>query len=247
MVCSLGSLPAVRSTPCFAFLLFNFYLSMIYIAPSLLSANFAALGDTVRQCENGGADILHYDVMDGHFVPPITMGPAIMNAVREVSALPVDVHLMVQNADHQVEQFAAAGASWISVHAEVCKHIHRTLNRIRQLGCKAGLALNPATPLDFAFAAAESCDFILLMSVNPGYGGQNFIPSFLNRCSTLRSWLDTHGMGNVLIEVDGGIKISNAKEVVNAGAQVLVSGSGIMHGDIAKNISAMRDAIATVV
>jgi ribulose-phosphate 3-epimerase len=214
------------------------------IAPSILSADFANLERDVRAMDAGGADVLHVDVMDGHFVPPITFGPGVVTALKRVTALPLDVHLMVTNPDHQVEQFAEAGASWISVHAEVAPHLHRTLHRIKQLGCRAGVVLNPATPLEFAFEAAGDADFVLLMSVNPGYGGQSFIPSFLPRCERLRTWLDTNGLSHVEIEVDGGIKIDNARDAVNAGASILVSGSGIVHGDIAANIKAMRSALA---
>lgn len=214
----------------------------ITLAPSLLSADFTQLAADVAACERGGADVLHVDVMDGHFVPPITMGPVIMQALKRCTTLPLDVHLMVTNADHQVEEFAAAGASWISVHAEVCQHLHRTLQRIRSLGCRAGVVLNPVTPLSFAEAAAEAADYVLLMSVNPGFGGQDFIPSFLQRCSQLRSWLDTNGLGHVEIQVDGGVKIANVKDVVNAGANIIVSGSGVMHGDIAANLRSMRAA-----
>lgn len=214
------------------------------IAPSILSADFANLERDVRAMDAGGADVLHVDVMDGHFVPPITFGPGIVTALKRVTALPLDVHLMVTNPDHQVEQFAEAGASWISVHAEVAPHLHRTLHRIKQHGCRAGVVLNPITPLEYAFEAAGVADFILLMSVNPGYGGQSFIPSFLPRCERLRTWLDTNGLSHVEIEVDGGIKIDNARDAVNAGASILVSGSGIVHGDIAANIKAMRSALA---
>lgn len=212
----------------------------VRIAPSLLSADFANLEGAVAACEAGGADMLHVDVMDGHFVPPITMGPVIMKALKRITALPLDVHLMVSNPDHQVEQFAEAGASWISVHVEVCTHLHRTLARIRNLDCKAGIVLNPATPLDYAFEASDAADFVLLMSVNPGYGGQTFIPSFLKRCERLRKFLDTSGLPHVEIEVDGGIKIDNTRQVVDAGANILVSGSGIMNGDITANIKAMK-------
>jgi ribulose-phosphate 3-epimerase len=213
------------------------------IAPSILSADFANLERDVRAMDAGGADVLHVDVMDGHFVPPITFGPGVVTALKRVTALPLDVHLMVTNPDHQVEQFAEAGASWISVHAEVAPHLHRTLHRIKQHGCRAGVVLNPATPLEYAFEAAGAADFILLMSVNPGYGGQSFIPSFLPRCERLRTWLDINGLSHVEIEVDGGIKIDNARDAVNAGASILVSGSGIVHGDIAANIKAMREAV----
>ena len=213
------------------------------IAPSILSADFANLERDVRAMDAGGADVLHVDVMDGHFVPPITFGPGIVTALKRVTALPLDVHLMVTNPDHQVEQFAEAGASWISVHAEVTPHLHRTLHRIKQHGCRAGVVLNPVTPLEYAFEAAGVADFILLMSVNPGYGGQSFIPSFLPRCERLRTWLDANGLSHVEIEVDGGIKIDNARDAVNAGASILVSGSGIVHGDIAANIKAMRERL----
>lgn len=213
------------------------------IAPSILSADFANLERDVRAMDAGGADVLHVDVMDGHFVPPITFGPGIVTALKRVTALPLDVHLMVTNPDHQVEQFAEAGASWISVHAEVTPHLHRTLHRIKQHGCRAGVVLNPVTPLEYAFEAAGVADFILLMSVNPGYGGQSFIPSFLPRCERLRTWLDANGLSHVAIEVDGGIKIDNARDAVNAGANILVSGSGIVHGDIAANIKAMRERL----
>jgi len=215
----------------------------IKIAPSLLSADFANLERDVQACADGGADVLHVDVMDGHFVPPITMGPMIVQALKKVTSLPLDVHLMVTNADHQVEQFGAEGVDMIRVHAEVCPHLHRTLNRIRDLGAKAGIVLNPVTPLTYAMEGAEAADFILLMSVNPGYGGQSFIPSFLKRCEQLRTWLDANGLSHVEIEVDGGVKIDNAKEIADAGASILVSGSGLMHGDIAANIRRMRDVL----
>jgi len=213
------------------------------IAPSLLSADFANLERDVRACEQGGADLLHFDVMDGHFVPPITIGPVVMHSLRAITKLPIDVHLMVANPEHQIEQFAEAGAAWISVHAEATKHLNRSLTRIRTLGCRSGIVLNPATPLEYAFEAASDADFILLMSVNPGYGGQSFIPSFLTRCERLRTYLDKSGLSDVEIEVDGGIKLDNCKRVVDAGANVLVSGSGLMHGDIASNIKAMKTAI----
>ena len=216
----------------------------VKIAPSLLSADFMNLERDVKACEEGGADILHFDVMDGHFVPPITMGSEIMAQVKKISSLPLDVHLMVNNPSHQVELFASAGAAMISVHAEVSNHLHRTLNRIRDLGCKAGVVLNPITPLTYAMEAAEASDFVLMMSVNPGYGGQQFIPSFLKRCEQLRSWLDNNGHGAVEIEVDGGVKIDNVRTVVDAGASMIVSGSGLMKGDIAANIKAMREAVS---
>lgn len=212
----------------------------IRIAPSLLAADLLNIERDVLACQQAGADILHVDVMDGHFVPPITFGPAFVERLRQITTLPLDVHLMVTNPDHQVEQFAAAGAHWISVHAEVTPHLHRTLHRIKSLGCKAGVVLNPLTPLEYAFSAGGDADFILLMSVNPGYGGQAFIPSFLSRCQRLRTWLDTNGLPHVEIEVDGGIKTSNARDVINAGANVLVSGSGIFGGNVQERVAELR-------
>ena len=210
------------------------------LAPSLLSADFANLERDVRLCETAGADILHIDVMDGHFVPNITIGPLIIRAIRSKTSLPFDCHLMIENPDRYIPAFAEAGADWISVHVEECKHLHRTLGLIRELGKKAGIVLNPATPLEFAYSAAEHCDFILLMSVNPGFGGQSFIPSFLKRCETLRTYLDTHGLAHVEIEVDGGVKIDNAAQIYYAGANILVSGSGLFSGDLKENIRLMR-------
>lgn len=215
----------------------------IRLAPSLLSADFGHLAQAVAACEAGGADQLHIDVMDGHFVPPITFGIVVMDALRNITKLPLDVHLMVTNPDHQVEQFADAGAAWISVHTETTPHLHRTLSRIRARGCSPGIVLNPATPLEFAMEGAEGADFILLMSVNPGYGGQAFIPSFFHRCERLRTWLDSHGLQHVRIEVDGGVKIDNVVDVVRAGADTIVSGSGVMHGNIEANLKSMRSRL----
>lgn len=212
----------------------------VRIAPSLLAADMLNIERDVLACQAAGADILHVDVMDGHFVPPITFGPAFVERLRTITTMPLDVHLMVTNPDHQAEQFAAAGAHWISVHAEVAPHLHRTLHRIKALGCMAGVVLNPITPLEYAFAAGGDADFILLMSVNPGYGGQAFIPSFLKRCERLRTWLDANGLSHVEIEVDGGIKADNARDVVNAGANVLVSGSGVFGGNIHERVTELR-------
>lgn len=212
------------------------------IAPSLLSCDFSNLETEVKNCENFGADILHVDVMDGHFVPNITIGPLIVKAIRPHSSLPIDCHLMISNPDDYIDDFADAGADYISVHAEVCNHLHRTISKIKERNCKAGIVLNPLTPLQFAYDAAEYCDFILLMSVNPGFGGQSFIPSFLNKCKTLRNYLDSNGLSNVEIEVDGGVKIDNIKKVVNAGANMIVSGSGLFKGNLQQNIIDMKNA-----
>ncbi|MCB0702458.1 MAG: ribulose-phosphate 3-epimerase [Candidatus Kapaibacterium sp.] len=213
------------------------------IAPSLLACDFSNLESEVKNCEKYGADILHVDVMDGHFVPNITIGPLIVKSIKPHTSLPIDCHLMITNPDDYIDDFADAGADYISVHAEVCNHLHRTLTKIKERNCKAGIVLNPVTPLQFAYDAAEYCDFILLMSVNPGFGGQSFIPSFLEKCTKLREHLDRNGLNHVEIEVDGGVKIDNIREVVNAGANMIVSGSGLFKGDLEKNIREMRLAV----
>ncbi len=212
----------------------------IQIAPSLLSADFANLERDVRRCEEGGADMLHVDVMDGHFVPNITIGPLVVQALRPITRLTLDVHLMISDPDKYIKQFAEAGADNISIHVETCPHLHRSLALIREQGKRAGAVLNPVTPLEYIYPAAEYCDFILLMSVNPGFGGQPFIPSFLRRARELRTWLDGNNLTHVEIQVDGGVKIDNVAEVVAAGANVIVSGSGIFSGSIEDNIRTMR-------
>lgn len=217
----------------------------LQIAPSLLSANFARLEDDVRICQQAGAEILHVDVMDGHFVPNITIGSLVVEALRPITTMTLDCHLMIENPDAYIPAFAKAGADWISVHVEASRHLHRSLALIREHGCRPGIVLNPSTPLEYAFAAAESsnnCEYILLMSVNPGFGGQKFISSFLKRAAILRHWLDSNGLAQVEIEVDGGLKADNTAEIVRAGANLLVSGSGIFSGDIAGNIAAIRKA-----
>lgn len=218
-------------------------MNEIKIAPSLLSANFAELGNEVKKCEEGGADILHFDVMDGHFVPNITIGPLIAKAIKPLTNLPLDCHLMISDPDRYIEDFVNAGADMISVHVETLSHLHRTLSYIKSFGVKAGIVLNPITPLEYAYEAAEYSDFILLMSVNPGFGGQSFIKSFIPRCELLRTFLDDNGLQHVEIEVDGGVKIDNVKEVVDAGANILVSGSGLFKGDLVSNIQKMKNAV----
>ena len=212
----------------------------IQIAPSLLSANFAYLADDIKKCEEGGADILHFDSMDGHFVPNITIGPMLVAAVKGVTNLPVSCHLMIDNPDKYIQDFIRQGANYVSVHVENNNHIHRTLSLIRELNAKPGLALNPATPLEFAFEAADYCDFILLMAVNPGFGGQSFITSFLKRAEKLRNFLDNNGLNNVEIEVDGGVKTGNIESICQAGANILVSGTGVFDGNIAENIKLLK-------
>jgi ribulose-phosphate 3-epimerase len=198
----------------------------VQLSPSLLSANFADLETSVRQAEDGGAEWLHIDVMDGHFVPNITVGPIIVEALRPLTKLTFDVHLMIENPDNYIPQFVNAGADLITVHLEACTHLNRTIEHIKSLGVKAGVALNPATPLGMLEEILPNADLILLMSVNPGFGGQSFIPSLFRRAQTLRNWIDRDKLA-CLIEADGGIKLDNAAEVYEAGVDVLVSGSGI--------------------
>lgn len=212
----------------------------IKIAPSILSANFAALGYDIKKCEEAGADLIHVDVMDGHFVPNITIGPLVVSAIRKITKLPLDCHLMIMNPENYIKDFVNAGADWISVHSENQNHLHRVLSLIKDSGKKAGLALNPVTPLEFAYQAAEFCDFILLMSVNPGFGGQRFIPSFFKRASTLRKFLNDNGLEQIEIQVDGGVKIQNAAEIAASGADILVCGSGIFEGNIIENILKLK-------
>ena len=213
----------------------------IKIVPSLLSANWANLERDVKQCEEGGSDVLHFDSMDGHFVPNITIGPMMIKVVKSVTKLPVSAHLMIENTDYFIEKYIENGADYVSIHVEGNPHIHRSIQLVRDYGAKPGLALNPVTPLEYAYEAAGYCDFILLMSVNPGFGGQQFIPSFLKRAEKMRNYLDSNGLEHVEIEVDGGVKIDNVTEIVKAGANILVSGTDIFNGDIAKNIKDMRD------
>jgi ribulose-phosphate 3-epimerase len=199
---------------------------MIRISPSILSADFARLGEEVRAVEEAGADFIHLDVMDGHFVPNLTIGPGIVKAVNGVTSLPLDVHLMITNPEDYLDEFAAAGADYLTVHVEAQVHLHRTMTRIRELGMKAGVSLNPATPVGAIEEILPLSDLILVMSVNPGFGGQGFIPSSLAKISAIRRKIDDCGCG-ALIEVDGGIKTDNAAAVREAGADVLVSGSGV--------------------
>jgi ribulose-phosphate 3-epimerase len=199
------------------------------IAPSILSADFARLGEEVRAVEAAGADWIHVDVMDGHFVPNLTIGPVVVKALRPHSTLPFDVHLMIAPVDPYIPEFAAAGADIITVHPEAGPHLHRTLQLIKSLGKKAGVALNPATPLDTVEHVLDIADLILVMSVNPGFGGQGFIPSALDKLRLLRRRIDESGR-DIRLEVDGGINAETAREVVAAGADVLVAGTATFAG-----------------
>ncbi|MBN2429123.1 MAG: ribulose-phosphate 3-epimerase [Deltaproteobacteria bacterium] len=197
------------------------------ISPSILSADFSALGAAVRQVEEGGADWIHVDVMDGHFVPNITIGPLVVKAVRKVTKLPLDVHLMIEKPERYIDVFAAAGSDYLTVQAEACVHLHRVLQSIRQAGMKAGVALNPHTPLCAIEEVLGDLDLILIMSVNPGFGGQQFIPASLDKLKRLRALLGERGLTHIDIEVDGGVKLDNARKIADAGAEVLVAGSAI--------------------
>ena len=209
------------------------------IAPSILSADFARLGEDVREVEAGGAGLIHVDVMDGHFVPNITIGPLVAAALKPVTDLPLDCHLMIEEPDRYIDEFAKAGAEMISVHVEAATHLHRTLARIRELGVKAGAVLNPATPLSALDEVLGDLDFVLLMSVNPGFGGQKLIPSVLDKARRLRRRLDDEAP-QVRIEIDGGVTADNIGEVAACGIDMIVSGSAIFgSGDIRGTTEAM--------
>ena len=200
----------------------------VLLAPSILSADFAALGDAVAAVERGGADLIHVDVMDGHFVPNITIGPPVVESLKRVARVPLDVHLMISEPDRYIEAFAKAGASYLSVHAEVLPHLHRTVHVIKSLGVKAGVVLNPATPVAAIHDIAADVDFVLVMSVNPGFGGQTFIPRSESKLREVRALLDRAG-NQAPIEIDGGVDLGNIGRVVTAGARMIVAGSAIFH------------------
>jgi len=211
------------------------------IAPSILSADFTRLGEEVREVEKAGADYIHVDVMDGHFVPNITIGPLIVAAVRGVTKLPLDVHLMISNPDQYVDDFIKAGADILTVHAEAVHHLHRSIQYIKKAGAKAAVSLNPATPLEWIEYVLSEVDMVLLMSVNPGFGGQKFIPAVIPKIERLREMMDKRGL-TVEIEVDGGIGPDTIKEVSSAGADVFVAGSAIFYsGNYAETIRIMRE------
>lgn len=216
----------------------------IALAPSILTADLTRLGEAVQQAEEAGADYLHLDVMDGRFVPNISIGVPVVASVSQVTSLPLDVHLMIVEPERYVEQFVAAGARLVTVHVEASLHLHRTVQRLHELGVLAGVALNPATSLSMIEEILPFADLILVMSVNPGFGGQSFIPTALKKIERLRQMIDESN-AKALIEVDGGIKASNIRRIVDAGADVIVAGSAVYAPEhtVAEGIKALRDAL----
>jgi len=200
----------------------------VLVAPSILSADFAALGDAIAAVERGGADLIHVDVMDGHFVPNITIGPPVVKAIKRVATVPLDVHLMITDPDLYIEAFVQAGAAMVSVHVEVLPHLHRTVHAIKALGARAGVVINPATPVATLEEIAGDVDYLLVMSVNPGFGGQRFIPRSEHKVAAVRALLDRAG-NKAPVEIDGGIDRQNVGSVVAAGARIIVAGSAIFH------------------
>jgi len=215
---------------------------LIELAPSILSADFARLGDQVRAACQGGASVIHVDIMDGHFVPNLTIGPPVVKSLRKVTDLPLDCHLMIENADEFIPVFAQAGVNWISVHQEACRHLDRTLHLIRGHDCQAGVVINPATPVETLSEVLDIVDYVLVMSVNPGFGAQKFIPSTMHKMRRLAEIRSQRGL-NYRIEVDGGVALDTVTDVVRAGAEILVAGNAVFgSGDPKKNAEALLKA-----
>jgi len=217
----------------------------IKIAPSILSADFARLADGIAEAEAAGADWIHVDVMDGHFVPNLTIGPPVVAALRKVTELPLDVHLMIEAPERYLDAFADAGASTLTVHVEACTHLHRTVERIRELGVRPGVALNPATPASMLDEILPYVDLVLVMTVNPGFGGQRFIPTSPEKIARVRQALRERHLWGVEVAVDGGIGVATAPEAVDAGATVLVAGAAVFNEEatVAENIRSIREAV----
>jgi ribulose-phosphate 3-epimerase len=217
------------------------------IAASILSADFARLGEQVSAAQAAGADRIHVDVMDGHFVPNITIGPLVVRALRPITSLPIDVHLMTERPERYIPDFIRAGANSVTVHVETCPHLHRTIEQIKELGAKAGVTLNPATPLSTLEEILPEVDMVLIMSVSPGFGNQTYLPSSTGRIARLRQTLNGQGLTAVDIEVDGGIKVHNIAEVAAAGANIMVIGSAIFNSQasVAANIAALREGLGS--
>ncbi|MHB8482513.1 MAG: ribulose-phosphate 3-epimerase [Nitrospiria bacterium] len=213
------------------------------IAPSILSADFGRLSEEIKKVESAGADLIHVDVMDGHFVPNLTIGPPVIEFIRKATALPLDVHLMIERPERYIDDFVSAGSSILTVHVETCPHLHRTIQQIKEKGILAGVTLNPATPLVSVEEIIGCVDLLLIMSVNPGFGGQSFIPSILAKIKAARKMIDSKGV-KVELEVDGGLKVDNVKQISEAGCDIFVAGSAIFKSkDYGKTISAMRQSI----
>ncbi len=214
---------------------------MAKIAPSILSADFLKLGEEIKSAEAAGADMLHIDIMDGHFVPNITIGPAIVDAIRRITTLPLDVHLMIEEPDRYLGNFINAGADYLTVHYEACIHLHRAVQSIKESGIKAGVSINPATPAWSLESILPDADIVLVMSVNPGFGGQKFIPSAIDKIRTLRKLINDRKLP-LLIEVDGGVKLDNAADILSAGADILVMGSAFFNSkDYGTTIRQLRE------